>query len=65
VRGDFGYWVSTATISPAEAFLNYKMEEAAHQIDMFCHWRFVTTNFRRDQILSPWARLHIDKRLTR
>ncbi len=64
MRGEFGYWFSTATISPAEANLNYKKEEAAHQIDMFCHWRYVIDNiFGEIKSLSALGATHIDKRL--
>jgi predicted dehydrogenase len=65
VRGEFGYWVFTGDIVPAQRpSWNYRKAEGGGIIlDMLCHWRYVLDNlFGAVESVSCLGATHIPER---
>jgi len=65
VRGEFGYWVFTGDVQPAQRpSWNYRTEDGGGIVlDMFCHWNYVLENlFGRVQAVTAKAVTHVPER---
>jgi len=65
VRGEFGYWVFTGELQPAQRpSWNYRKEDGGGIIiDMLCHWRYVIDNlFGNVKSVSCLGATHLRER---
>ena len=65
VRGEFGYWVFTGDVQPAQRpSWNYRAEDGGGIVlDMFCHWNYVLENlFGKVRAVTAKAVTHIPER---